>query len=118
VKIRILLLLLLAVCGTAFAQYQYYYDDVFYAINPNNWQVNGTITFRSPEYPYPPNPYCDNCAGSWYGPGAIISKIAVPDGSSDYEVFTHFRVFPPDGAGMQGGTYAQLLIASSDALTE
>ena len=107
-----LLVLLLSLCGGSFAQYQYYYEEGFGpSWNQSSWQQNGLITFHSVEYPFPPNPYCSNCAGAWYSPASLISAVAVPDSSSDYEIVSQYYITPD-----YGGTYAQLLRASSDAM--
>jgi hypothetical protein len=76
-------LLLSAIAAVVFAPaayaqigYSYYYSDPFSSINTAQWYQNGTLSTASGIGIY---------NGDAIG-GALISKTAIPDGSSDYEV--------------------------------
>jgi hypothetical protein len=94
-KAAVLSLLLLA--GPLFGVYQYYYTDTLTTIDNTKWIMNGSLT---------PTP---NGLTAPDGPGSLISKLAVPDGTSDYEVKTAISIV------QYGGHYIQYLRASSDA---
>jgi hypothetical protein len=83
----------------AFGAYQYYYSDTFTSINTTNWTKNGSISTAYPN-------------GLWSGAGdrgSVISKVAVPDGTSDYEIKMTLRLV------QSGGRFIQYLHASSNA---
>jgi hypothetical protein len=80
--------------------YTYYYGDSFSTINTTAWQQNGVLSAGS-----------TGLTSSDPNGGALISKIAVPDGSSSYEVQSVIRLTA------DGGTFVQYLRASQDAKT-
>ncbi len=71
IKITILLVQTTALFG----QYQYYQSDTLTSINTTNWWNNGNPSFTSQGL-------------SAQGNAALLSNLAVPDGSNDYEVKT------------------------------
>jgi RHS repeat-associated protein len=81
------------------AAYTYYYTDALTSINTSNWWQNGTVTATAGGL------YSSDANG-----GSLISKVAVPDGTSDYEVKATLTL-----AG-SGGSYTVYHRASSDAL--
>jgi RHS repeat-associated protein len=98
---RSFLVLALTRAAPALGQYSYYFTDGFNpAINGSAWQSNGTWSGGG------------GLVRSTTAAGAsLISKVAVPDGSSSYEVRTLVRL------SVAGGTYVHYLRASQDALT-
>jgi RHS repeat-associated protein len=82
-----------------YAAYQYYYTDPLTSVDPAKWRINGSVT---------------PTAGGLTGPsgqgGSLISLLAVPDGSSAYEIKTTLTLTA------SGGYYAHYLHASTDAL--
>jgi RHS repeat-associated protein len=68
----------MAVSLPALAQYTYYYSDTFTALDTTKWNVN-TAGCSTPTV-------APSASNGLTGAGAVISKIAVPDSSSDYEV--------------------------------
>jgi len=80
--------------------YQYYYGDNLTTVDPTKWVQNGSVTATS---------------GGLTAPGAnggsLISTVAVPDGSSKYEVNARLTL------GASGGAYVIYLRASNDALS-
>ncbi len=95
---RFVLPTLLLVAGTAFAFYQDYYYDYMTTIDSTKWYQNGSLT-----------PTSQGLTSTSDDGGSLISKVAVPDGSSDYQLFGDLIM--PTG----GGTYYLYLRASSDA---
>jgi hypothetical protein len=79
--------------------YSYYLTDPLTSLQSNNWYVNGDAQFGTNGY-------------SSLGGGALISKVAVPDGTSEYEVKATLRGTAPYGSGDQ---LTLLLHASSDS---
>ncbi len=71
------LLLVLLVPTLLEAAYSYYYSDTLATINLSNWRQNGSVTGTS----------AGLTATSTNG-GSLISLLAIPDGSSQYEVNT------------------------------
>ncbi|MGA2882186.1 MAG: hypothetical protein ABSG13_24810 [Bryobacteraceae bacterium] len=98
--ILIRLAVLAAVCSAAFATYTYYYTDSLTSINTTNWTQNGTLTAGS-----------GGLTSSATNGGSLISKVAVPDGSSNYEVKTTLTL------NGNGGTYVTYLRASANAMS-
>lgn len=84
----------------ALAAYQYYYEDNLTSINTGTWWQNGSVT---------PTP--DGLTSSGPNGGSLISKVPVPDGTSEYELRSVLRLVAP------GGTYLHYLRASSDAMS-
>ena len=78
-------------------QYTYYYSDAFSSLNTNNWTANGSVSVGG-------GLFTSSSAGS------LISKIAVPDGTSSYEVKTTLSI------PASGGSYVAYLRATSNAL--
>ena len=89
-----------AACSAAFATYTYYYTDGLTSINTSNWTENGTLTAGS-----------GGLTSSNSNGGSLISKVAVPDGSSNYEVKTTLTLT------QSGGTYVTYLRASTNAMS-
>jgi RHS repeat-associated protein len=77
--------------------YQYYFSDTFTS-NDGHWTQNGTVTLGS------------GLTSSATNGGSMISNVAVPDGTSNYEVRTRL------GLTTSGGTYTTYLRATSNAL--
>ena len=94
------LLCLFAFTSRLDAAYTYYYSDTFTSINTANWQQNGAVTAT-------PSGLTATSANG----GSLISKIAVPDGTSDYEVKTTLTL------AASGGTYIQYVRATLDAMS-
>jgi hypothetical protein len=89
-----------AACSALFATYTYYYSDYLTSINTTYWTENGTgLTAGS-----------GGLTDSNSNGGSLISKVAVPDGTSDYEVKTQLTL------AQSGGDYITYLRASSNAL--
>ncbi|MCI0621048.1 MAG: hypothetical protein L0387_05140, partial [Acidobacteria bacterium] len=99
-------LLLFAV--PAWAAYQYYYSDLFTSIDLTKWTQNGCCT---------PTTFQIGSGGglalSAYQPwgGSLISTLAIPDGTSDYEV----KMSASFNTG--GGAYIIYMRATNDALS-
>jgi RHS repeat-associated protein len=79
--------------------YQYYVTDAMTAINGNYWGINGSAAASS-----------GGLTASGSG-GSVISRLAVADGSNDYEVEATVHVPNP----VNGGVYSVLTRASADA---
>ncbi len=60
-----------------FGAYQYYYTDTLTSVNLTYWWQNGSLTASS-----------GGLTALTANGGSLISKVAVPDGSSEYEVKT------------------------------
>jgi hypothetical protein len=67
---------------------------------PSNWTQNGTLTAGS-----------GGLTSSNTNGGSLISKVSVPDGTSDYEVKTTLTLT------QSGGTYVTYLRATSNAMS-
>lgn len=70
------------------AAYTYYYSDSLTTINTANWYQNGTVTGTS-----------SGLTATTTNGGSLISKLAIPDGTSDYEVKAKLNL------AASGGTY-------------
>lgn len=81
-----------------FGAYQYYYTDSLTSVNSSNWWTNGVVT-----------PTAAGLTANTATGGALISKIAVPDGTSEYEVAATLHI------PVSGGTYSLYLRATADA---
>lgn len=66
-----------------FGQYTYYSGDSFSTVDTTKWWVNSANGGS-----------LNGSANGLYGNGSLISKVAVPDGSSDYEVKATFVPSP------------------------
>ena len=86
--------------SAAFAAYVYYYSDTLTTINASNWTQNGSVSATSSGL----------TATTGIG-GSLISKVAVPDGSSQYEVKVTLAL------AASGGTYVSYLRASTNAMS-
>ncbi|HXJ43138.1 MAG TPA: hypothetical protein VNH18_27915, partial [Bryobacteraceae bacterium] len=95
-----LLLGLFTIPGCLFASYSYYYTDSLTSINTANWYQNGTLTATT-----------GGLTAPTANGGALVSKVGVPDGSSNYEVKSTLTL------PSSGGTYVQLLRATSNAVS-
>jgi YD repeat-containing protein len=89
-----------AACSALLGTYPYYFTDTLSSINTSNWTENGTLTAGS-----------GGLTSSNSNGGSLISKVAVPDGTSNYEVKTTLTLT------QSGGTYVTYLRASSNALS-
>jgi len=91
-----------ASCAVLFATYTYtpYFTDSLTSINNSNWTSNGSLTAGS-----------GGLTSSATNGGSLISKVAVPDGTSDYEVDTTLKLT------QSGGTYVTYLRATPTALS-
>jgi hypothetical protein len=69
--------LALAAAIPSWGAYTYYYTDALTSSLPANWNQNGTVQFGSGGF---------STISSNAGEGTLISKVAVPDGTSEYEV--------------------------------
>ena len=87
---------LAAVCSALYGTYTYYYTDTLTSINTTNWKQNGILTAGT-----------GGLTSSDSNGGSLVSKVAVPDGSSNYEVNTTLTLT------QSGGTYVTYLRASS-----
>src|SRR5260370_39608534 len=94
------LLAILTAPACLFAAYTYYYTDTLTSINTTNWYQNGSLT-----------PTTGGLTAPTANGGSLISKIAVPGGSSDYEVKSVLAL------PSNGGTYVQLVRATSHAMS-
>jgi hypothetical protein len=96
---RFSLVAALALCGlTARGAYTYYYTEAFGTLS-SNWTVNGDMVVSYPNV----------ITNSSYDiGGALISSVAVPDGSSNYDVTTSLNSYSAYGL------YTIYLRASSD----
>jgi RHS repeat-associated protein len=93
------LILLLASTTLLSADYAYYYSDTLTGIT-TSWTQNGVLTAGS-----------GGLTSADTTGGSLISKVAVPDGTSDYEVKTVLTL------SASGGTYVTYLAATSNALS-
>jgi hypothetical protein len=95
---RLPLSLLLAVPACLLGAYAYYFTDNLTSINTANWYQNGSVTATT-----------GGLTAPTANGGALVSKVAVPGGGSDYEVKSTLTL------PVSGGTYAQLVRATTDA---
>ncbi len=86
-------------CPSGSPGYQYYDTDALTSINANSWTQNGVGSAGTSGY-----------TSSDANGGSLISKIAVPDGTSLYEVKTTLALVA------SGGTYTTYLHGTSNAL--
>ncbi len=86
-------------CPAESRGYAYYFSDALSSIDQNNWTLEGDPTAA------PSGITSASAAG-----GALISRVAVPDGSSEYEVRALLNLKE------SGGVYTLYLRASPDAL--
>ena len=93
-------LALLVAAPALFAVYQYYYSDPLTSIDGSRWWQNGSLTTDSSGLSAPTT-----------NGGSLISKVAVPDGTSQYEVAATLRLTAT------GGAYSLYLRATQDALS-
>ncbi len=98
-KLRILVSSIL-VAGTLLGAYTYYYSDTLTTINTTNWNQNGSVTATA-----------GGLTATSANGGSLISKVSVPDGTSQYEVKTTLTL------ATSGGTYISYLRASTDAMS-
>jgi hypothetical protein len=89
-----------AACSALLGTYTYYFTDTLTSINTSNWTQNGTLTAGSGGL----------TSSNITTGGSLISKVSVPDGTSDYEVRTTLTLTA------SGGNYITYLRASSNAL--
>ncbi len=82
------------------AAYSYYYTDNLTSIDPTKWTQNGSVT-----------PGAGGLTAPTTNGGSLISLVAVPDGTSDYEVKSTLTL------PVSGGTWVHYLRASTDALS-
>src|SRR5438128_1993453 len=85
--------------ATLFGAYTYYYTDTLQSVDTTKWTQNGSVAATG-----------SGLTATTPGGGSLISTVAVPDGSSDYEVKATLTLT------QSGGTYVSYLRASSDAL--
>ncbi|MBI5280355.1 MAG: RHS repeat-associated core domain-containing protein [Candidatus Solibacter usitatus] len=88
-------LALLPLATAAFGAYTFYYSDSFGSINLSNWSQNGVLTTSAAGLT------SADAAG-----GSLISRVAVPDGSSEYHIRTQLRL------ASAGGSYIHYLRAN------
>ncbi len=92
---------LLALAATpAWAEYQYYVNDSLQSINPTAWSSSGQLS-----------PSAAGLAASAADGGSLISRVPIPDGTSEAEVDLTISL------KASGGVYTAFLQASSDART-
>ena len=98
--LRVGALLLLSTPG--WAAYQYYLTDNLNSTNASNWSTTGSVGASSL-----------GLTGSGFGSsgGSLISRIPIPDGTSEAEVRATLKL------GSSGGSYTTYLQASADAAT-
>jgi hypothetical protein len=78
--------------------YLYYYTDPMTSINASAWTQNGTLTAGA-----------GGLTSADANGGSLISRVAVPDGTSDYEVAMTLNL------ASSGGSYIAYVKASPDA---
>lgn len=88
--------LFLVFAGLAWPSYNYYYTDNL-TYNTGYWTQNGTVQFSSLD-------------PGLTGSGSLISTVAVPDGTSQYEIKTTVKL-----NSSVYGTYYHYLHATPDA---
>jgi YD repeat-containing protein len=91
-------------CPALLAQsYSYYYTDNFTSLNTSNWYTNGPVSASSTGL----------TVTTGVG-GSTVSKVVVPDGTSDYEAT--MTVHLPAGMYGWNTSYSLMARASSDAM--
>ncbi len=95
---RVVLALFLA--AGALPAYDYYFSDSLTTINPASWSQNGSLT-----------PTSSGLTAPDAGGGSLISRVAVPDGTAEYEVAASLRLT------QSGGVYVVYLRATPDAFS-
>jgi hypothetical protein len=99
-RVSILAPLVLLAGGAASAAYVYYFSDTLTTINTTNWSQNGSVSATS-----------GGLTATTSNGGSLISKLAVPDGSSQYEVKMTLTL------AASGGTYVSYLRGSTNAMS-
>src|SRR5260370_33243510 len=89
----------LLLAAPIWAAYTYYFTDTLAALNPSNWTQAGTVTVNNGFTATDPSG------------GSLISRVAVPDGTSEYEVKATVTLTA------NGGNYTLFGRATSDART-
>ena len=97
----VVILLALLFASALIGAYQYYFSSYLWWQDLANWYEDGSVVYT----------YYGITTNSGDG-GSLISKVAVPDGTSDYEVMTALWF----NSGTPGGNYAHYLRASTDAM--
>jgi len=95
-----LLLLVLATAALLMAAYSPYFTDAFTTINLTNWYQNGTLTATG-----------GGLVVSGSSTASLISKVAIPDGTSDGQIEMILTL------GTSGGVYISYLRSNSAATT-
>ena len=90
----------LALTSPAWASYSYYLTDNLTALDPVKWAAAGTAA-----------PGASGLASADPNGGSLVSRVPIPDGSSEAEVRVTVRL------AASGGTYTEFLQASADART-
>jgi hypothetical protein len=88
-------------CSAGSTGYQYYFNDSLTSINSSYWTQNGSVSAGS-----------SGLTATSSNGGSLISTVAVPDGTSDYEVKAVI-----DTPSYWSGAYVIYLRASSNAMT-
>ena len=84
------------------AAYTYFFTADFQTGIPSGtWQSNGTVSGSAP----------DGLASTATNGGAAIHKLAIPDGTAEYELKATLKIT------VSGGTFVMYMRASNDALT-
>jgi hypothetical protein len=102
---RIATIFLIMGCGLtrpAEAAYQYYVDDYFPSIDASRWISNGTVAGGT-----------QGLTGYYVASGSVVSRIAVPDGTSNYEAQMTVHLNSANQTG--NSVYAVMARASADA---
>ena len=85
-------------CPAGASGYRYYFSDQLSTLSPDNWSIKGDATG------------VDGLTSASASGAALISRVAVPDGSSEYEVRAALNLKE------SGGVYSIYLHASPDAM--
>jgi len=86
-------------CPASATGYRYYLSDKLTTLSTDNWAIRGDASFAS-----------DGVTSSSDSGAVLLSRVAVPDGSSEYEVRASLNLKE------SGGVYTIYLHASPDAL--
>jgi hypothetical protein len=86
-------------CPADATGYRYYFSDRLNAPSPDNWTTNGNAT-----------PAAEGLTSASAAGAALVSRVAVPDASSEYEVRAALNL------KQSGGVYTIYLHASPDAM--
>jgi hypothetical protein len=89
---------LLTLAAHATGAYVYYYSDTFATIDGTKWYGNGAVSIAS------------GGGISSATTGSLISRLAIPDGTNEYEAYARLRLSQP------GGKYVLYLRASLDSM--